>query len=160
MAYLVRGYGSPRPCTAVTVMRGCTRGGAGRVYWVGTGRVYWEGLYRYPSPLVPGPIISHILDSRPYPRPYEGNIKEYDEVSQMGLEKGPDMTSESTRMTLRIDPPRPSPDWSRDCPRSLISRPQISYGQIRPLFHVLLTIAERIHDWSKDWIRPPTRCQE
>ena len=70
------------------------------------------GLYRYPASTVPGPIFSNILGLRPYPRPNEGLFLRIDEVSEIGSEKGPRMTSELTQNDLRYDPPRPPPDWS------------------------------------------------
>ena len=53
--------------------------------WVGAGGV----LYRYPARTVPGPIFSHILATKAYLRPNEGNSMRNDEVSEIGSRKGP-----------------------------------------------------------------------
>ena len=59
------------------------------------------------------------------------------------------MTPESTLQTLtQTGPEMALPD--------LILRPQISNGPEWVIFHVLLTIADKKHDRSKDWIRPPS----
>ena len=69
-----------------------------------------------------------------------------------------------TQIDLRIDPESTSqdhlPDWSPDALRSLYPGPQISLWSNKALFHVLLTVAEGKRDPSKDWIAPPTCCQE
>ena len=53
---------------------------------------------------------------------------------------------ESTRIDLRIDPPDPPPDWSRDDPpdphMTLPDPPSHMAVWKRPLFMVLLTIAD------------------
>ena len=72
----------PRPCTAVTVVRGCTRGGGLGGCRVGVYRGgYWEGYTGSPDTL-PGPIFSLILASGPYLRPNESKSKVIYEVSQ------------------------------------------------------------------------------
>ena len=60
---------------------------------VGLG-VGWEGLYRVLPSYHPGTHIEHILEIRPYPRPYEGNSRLNDEVSQDGSRMGPRMGPE------------------------------------------------------------------
>ena len=88
--------------------QGCTRG-------MGYGRV-GGGLYRYPTRTPPGPIFSLYLAQRPYLRPNEGLFSTFDEVSEIGSRKGPQMTSELTQNDLRYDPRIDPPDWSRDGP--------------------------------------------
>ena len=61
--------------------------------WGGTG-VVGRVLYRYPSPSLPGPIFSHILASRPYPRPYEGLFSIFYEVPQIDLRYTSELTSD------------------------------------------------------------------
>ena len=59
--------------------RGCTRGGGDGV---GPG----EGYTGTPPGPSQGPIISHILSLRPYPRPNEGNSQVIDEVSEIRVQ--------------------------------------------------------------------------
>ena len=72
-----------------------------------------------------------------------------------------------SRIDLRLtsddppdDPPGPSPDGPQMTLQDPISRPQETYAQNKAIFDVLLTVAERKDGSSKDWIRPPTCCQE
>ena len=118
------------------------------------------GLYRVPTRPVPVPVFSHILALRPYPRPYEGRIKVFHEVSQTGSRNGSRIDPELTR----IDPRFNLPDWSRDGPRYDLRtlRSTLSHTAVwnRALFNSLLTVAEVFRVSSKDWIRAPTRSQE
>ena len=75
---------------------------------------------------------------------------------EMGLE----MVQNRVQNDLRIDLQDTLPDWSPDDPQILISRPSdILRSRIR-VFDVLLTIADNKCVPSKDWIAPPTPCQE
>ena len=74
----------------------------------------------------------------------------------MGLEwpqNGPRIDPD---MTLQ-DPPRHGPQIAL---RSLISQTSETYGPERPYLTFFITFAERKQVSSKDWIAPPTRCQE
>ena len=68
------------------------------------------------------------------------------------------------QIDLRMDPQMDPPDWSQTGPQmtlqTLISLASDTYAQNKALFHVLLTIAEVKQLPSRDWIRPPSRCQE
>ena len=62
-------------CVSMTVSAEHAAGRAGRgVPGVGTGRVGGRAI-PVPHRTLPGPVFSHILASRPYPRPYEGNLR-------------------------------------------------------------------------------------
>ena len=77
--------------------------GAGRVYpGYGDEGGRWEGYTGYYPPTVPGSHIEHNLAIRPYPRPYEGNLRLFNEVSQDGSRIGSRYASELTQN----DPPR------------------------------------------------------
>ena len=78
----------------------------------------------------------------------------------MGLDMVPDDPQIDPQMTLRLTLQTQSPDGPQIALRSQISRPQISHGPERALFQVLLTIADIKDTMSKDWIAPPTCCQE
>ena len=139
-----------QPCTT----RRCT----GEVYpgygiRVGTG----EGYTGYYPDLIPGPIIEHILALRPYPRPYEGNLRLNNEVSQIWLRIDLRIDPELTRIRPSRPPTRTGPQMALRCP---YPGPQNTYAQNKGLFDVLLTIAEVKHLPSRDWIRPPSCCQE
>ena len=98
-------------------------------------------------------IFSLIPCRRPYPRPNEGNIEVFYEVSQIRVQIWPQMTLRMTlRMTLQ-DPPQTGPQITL---RSLISQTSDTNGQNKALFEVLLTVAESKRVRSKDWIAPPT----
>ena len=71
------------------------------------------GLYRVLPQPVPGSHIEYNTGLKPYPRPNEGNSSVLDEVSQMGLDMGPVLTSESTH----IDPESTSQTVSQMVPR-------------------------------------------
>ena len=120
----------------------------------------WEGYTGTPPVTLPWTHIQLNSASRPYLRPNEGELRYLDEVSQIGSRMGPELT----RIDLRYDPPGPVPRWSRDDPqmthmtlRSASSQTAVSNNTV---FKVLLTVAEEITLSSKDWIRPPSRCQE
>ena len=74
------------------------------------------------------------------------------------------MGPELTRIDPRIDPPDHLPDRSRDASDMTSDDPQMALSHMavsnKALLHVLLTIAEVIRVSSKDWIRPPSQCQE
>ena len=149
---------TPGDCTDVgpgvqpVSWQGCTRGVAAG--WV------LGGLYRVLPSQLPGTHIEHNLASGPYPRPNEAYFQVSDEVSRIGSRIDLRLTSESTLLTLRSDPP----DWSRDV---LVNRgsdlrtgPSQTAVSNRPVLHVLLTVADVLRVSSKDWIRPPTCSQE
>ena len=136
--------------------------GCGEEVYPGWGIPGWVlgGLYRYSPIPVPGPIFNHILSLRPYPRPNEGHFKVIDEVSEIGSRISLRMTS----FDLRIDPPGPLPDHPQTGPEMALrwspDGPQELYTVNKALFSVLLTVAEVLGMPSKDWIRPPSRCQK
>ena len=83
-------YSAPQPGVAdddtVAAGEGCTRGmGAG---WAG------EGLYPVPTQHPPSTHIEHILASRAYLRPNEGNSEVNNEVSEDGSRIGSRMGPE------------------------------------------------------------------
>ena len=79
---------------------------------------------------------------------------------RIGSRMGPRIDLELTHIDLRYDLPDTLPDWSRDGPRYLPDWSRDGPRSNKALFRVLLTVAERITDPSKDWIAAPTRCQE
>ena len=137
------------------------RWGRGGVYpGYGDGRVGWEGYTGTHPATVPGSHIQSISGLKPYPRPNEGKSKVFSEVSEIGSRKGPDRVPEWPQNDLPGPYPRLVPDGPQMTLRSLYpDDPQMTL-RIRTLFSVLLTIAELKDVRAKDWIRPPSRCQE
>ena len=123
--------------------------------WGGTGvglEGYYTGYYPVTS-RTPYLVIFSLRD------PTHGRMKPFLEVSMRFLRYDLRMDPESTSEWTQNRPPRPIPDWSRDASSDPISRTSDILTSRIGLFKVLLTVADRIRVPSKDWIRPPTRCQ-
>ena len=100
--------------------------GVGRgVPGVGAGWVPGGVLYRVLPRHHPGPIFSHILSLRPYPRPYEGKSEVNDEVSQIGSRIGSRIDLRLTSRSTLQTHPQTGPEMP---PQTLISRPQGTNG--------------------------------
>ena len=69
-----------------------------------------------------------------------------------------------TRIDLELTPESTLPGTPQTGPQMPSDDPQMPHIQTLPenkaLFDVLLTVAELKWLPSKDWIRPPTQCQE
>ena len=134
----------------------CDDRGAGRgVPGVGAGWVPGRAIPGYYPPALQDPIFS-IFKAKGLTY---GQMKTNLEVSMRFLRYGSRIDQNDLRIDPRIDPPRPSQTGPQIPLRSLISRPQISYSPYKALFSVLLTVADIKRVPSKDWIRPPSRCQ-
>ena len=71
------------------------------------------GAIPVPTQYCPRTHISHISGYKPYPRPNEGELRLFHEVSQMGPRMGLEWVPEWPQNDLQID----LPDWSRDGPQ-------------------------------------------
>ena len=120
------------------------------------GRVYYRVLPSHP----PRTHIQSLLASGPYPRPNEEEFSIFMRFPRMGLRIGPELTQNDPRIDPRYDPP----DWSPDGLQMTLSDLPTGLSQTavlnKALFDVLLTIADRNRVSSRDWIRPPSRCQK
>ena len=77
--------------------------------WVGR-----EGAIPGTRPSHPGTYIQSYLALRPYPRPYEGNLTGFHEVSQKGSRIDLRYDPELTQIDPHIDPPQTGPEMPSD----------------------------------------------
>ena len=121
------------------VQPSCDDRGAGGVY-PGCGmRVGREGAIPGTHPaLLQGPILVIFQPQGPT----YGQMKGFSRFPMRFLRYGSRIDPELTQNDPRYDPPDQVPRWSPDTLRSPYPGPQISYGQYKALFDVLLTVAQ------------------
>ena len=96
----------------------------------------WEG-YTGTHPAMP-PRVPYCtnLALRSYPRPNEGKLRYFNEVSQIWSRKGPERVPEWPRYDPPDDPPDDLPDGLQMTLRSPYPRPQGPMPQNRPYLAV------------------------